>query len=70
MISSVEVVAVEQHQILRQRVFNVTGHDISDDVISAILRMVRSERATGQIIIDISQGTPGRIHFEERAKLS
>jgi len=68
--STVMHTLVEQRRIIRQRTFGISGRNITLDVIASILAMLRSERATGRVSIDLSQGAPGSIQFEESAKIS
>lgn len=66
----VEIKAREKHRIVRERMFSVTGLDITPDVIASILLQLRGEHATGRMYIDLSQGCPHVIQFEENAKIS
>lgn len=52
----------ESHHLVRER------HFPSAD-LTAILSTIRAERATGQLIIDISQGSIGSVRLREQHKV-
>ncbi len=60
--STVSVVIVESHHLVRSREFS------SREVEDAIT-LLHSEHATGKLIVNLSGGKVGSIQFEERAKL-
>jgi hypothetical protein len=68
--ASIVTTHIDHHRITRHRTFAVSGRDITLDVIASILAMLRDEHATGRVCIDLSQGAPGTIQFEETAKIA
>lgn len=58
----------EEHFINRQRTFVATGRT-TIAVVAEIIRALSSERATGKVTVNLSQGSICSIHFEERARL-
>jgi hypothetical protein len=52
----------ESHKMVRERSFPVT--DITD-----ITDMLKAEKATGQLLIDMNQGGIGSIRFREEQKI-
>jgi hypothetical protein len=69
-VSATAIKPIDQHLILRKRTFAVSARDITLDVLGAVLVMLRSEHATGCLHIDLSQGVPSSIRFEETAKIT
>ena len=53
---------IETHSLIRERQFTARSPDHA-------LSILHMERATGKLIINLTQGTIGSIQFEERAKL-
>jgi len=60
---------IEQHRIVRQRAFAVSGR-ISPPVILSILDELAKEHVTGKIIIHLAQGAPIALQCEESAKIN
>lgn len=60
--------SAESHFLIRERYFNVTRPTL--EVLLELLRSFQSERATGRVTINFSQGTPQSAHFEERQKIT
>lgn len=61
--SSRDISTSESHHLVRERNFLGTNVD-------AVLSVLHSEHATGQIIVDISQGSVGSVRFREQHKVS
>jgi hypothetical protein len=66
---STSTLVIEQHHVVRQRAFAVSGH-ITSEIVIRVLDALRGEHATGKVSINLSQGSVNSIQFEERAKLS
>jgi hypothetical protein len=54
----------ESHHLTRERSFSPSSN------LNEILRILRSDSATGTLSIDINQGGVGSIRFSERHKVS
>lgn len=61
--------AIEKHQLVRIRNFAVP-RGASTEAIEKLLDVLLSEKATGRIMIHLSQGTPGSLSFEEKQLLN
>lgn len=59
------VTSVEHHQIVRIRTFHPLPSSLLD-----LLHQLHVERATGQLILHISQGSVGAAQFEEKARIT
>jgi len=66
--SSPTLANTEQHRLVRRRVFTVSHPTYT--VISEVLTAIHAEHATGKLTINISQGTPNTIQFEEEQRVS
>lgn len=66
--SALGLILRESATITRERIFTRDRASYMADMES-ILALLRSERATGKVVINLSQGAIGTIHFEEQRKL-
>ncbi len=53
---------IETHSLVRERQFTVRN-------IEHALSILKMERATGKLIVNLTSGTIGSLQFEERARL-
>jgi hypothetical protein len=60
--------AADQHRIVRTRQFRVDRARILT-VLESIITLVRAERTTGAIWIDLSSGTPVAVRLEESQRI-
>ena len=66
--SPVSILLRESHAVLRERVFTIDRQSVLSD-LDSILALLRAERATGKLIINLSQGSVGTIQFEESRRI-
>ena len=66
--STVAIIAVESHHLIRERTFAV-DRGFDDRGVERALHVLSTERFTGQLVIHMTNGTVGSIQCEERSKL-
>lgn len=62
-------VLTEQHLIVRTRTFRFDRADLHS-LVGSLLLALEQEHATGKFIVNLSQGRPGSIQFEESQRLA
>lgn len=64
--SIIPIPAAESSTVIRERFYD----DTADSDLLALLREIRSSRATGQLILDINLGGVGSIRFREQHQVT
>jgi hypothetical protein len=68
MSAAIGLILRESASILRERSFTIErAQQIRD--IESILALLKAERASGQVVINLSQGGISTIHFEETRRI-